>query len=82
MQFSGARKYYKNRFSLRWDYLDADRVKAVEQKVPPDRWYAILSEFEVNDALSRMGGRWAVLGQYREVMLLHRDPNGTLASKK
>jgi hypothetical protein len=82
MQFSGARKYYKNHFSLRWDYLDADRVKVVEQKVPPDRWYAILSEFEVNDALSRMGGRWAVLGQYREVMLLHRDPNGTLPSNK
>jgi hypothetical protein len=82
MQFSGARKYYKNRFSLRYDYLDPDRLKVLEAKIPPDRWYAVIGEYELNDALSRMGGRWAVLGQYREVMFLHRDPNGTLPSKK
>jgi hypothetical protein len=80
-QFTGARKYYKNRFSLRWDYLDAGRAKAIEQKVPPDRWYMLVSEFEIADALRHTGGRWTQVGQFKYAYLLHRDPNGTLVAK-
>jgi len=80
MQFSGARKYYRNRFSLRYDIIDRDHLRMLEQKVPPDRWYALIGEFERDDMLKNLGGRWAQLGQFRSVLLLHRDPNGTLSS--
>jgi len=80
MQFSGARKYYKNRWSLRYDIADADHLRAIEQKVPSDRWYALIGEFERDDMLKNVGGRWTQIGQFRSVLLLHRDPNGALAS--
>lgn len=80
MQFSGARKYYDNRFSVRWDWLEPDRLNVLDGKIPADRWYALLSEFEIDDALRRTGGRWTKIGQFREVSILHRDPNGTLPS--
>ena len=80
MQFSGARKYYDNRFSLRYDWLDADRVRVLEQKVPADRWWAIVGEFELEDVLQRTGGRWTKISQLRDSLVLHRDPNGTLSS--
>src|SRR5205085_1028987 len=63
MQLSGARKYYENRFSLRWDWLDADRLRVLEQKIPADRWWMVLSLFEVDDALRRTGGRWTKIGE-------------------
>ena len=69
-----------NRFSLRYDWLDADRVRVLEQKVPADRWWAIVGEFELEDVLRRTGGRWTKISQLRDSLVLHRDPNGTLSS--
>jgi len=57
-----------------------DAVEVLEQKVPADKWYAVLGEYEMEEALRRAGGRWTDLGQYREVHLLRRDPNGALTS--
>jgi hypothetical protein len=81
MQFSGARRYYKREFSLRYDWLDADSLKKLEAKIPPDRWYALVSEWEMPDLMRHVGGRWTQLGEYRDVVLLHRDPNGAISSK-
>src|ERR1051326_353946 len=80
MQFSGARKYYKDRFSLRYDIIDRDHLRVLEQKVAPDRWYLLIGKFELDDALANLGGRWTPLGQFRDILLLHRDPNGSLSS--
>lgn len=80
MQFTGARKYYKNRCSLRYEWLTPENVKVLEQKVPFDKWYAVVGDYEIEETLRKAGGRWTDLGQYREVHLLHRDPNGALTS--
>jgi len=59
---------------------DPEKLKILEQTVPPDRWYMIVSSWDLAESLRRTGGRWTTIGQYREVSLLHRDPNGTLPS--
>ena len=72
MQLSGARKYYRNAPSLRWEWLDPARVHAIESAVPADRWYALLFPFEVDEVLRRVPGEWTKIGEYREVTLWHR----------
>ena len=71
-QLSGARKYYRNRFSLRWETLDADRVAKLERSVAPDRWYAVLFPYEVDEMKKRAPGEWTQLSEYRGVTVWHR----------
>lgn|GEM_PF-4110135 len=71
-QLSGARKYYRHEWSLRWEWLDGDRVKKIESRVPPDRWYAVLYPFEVDEVMRRVPGQWTKIAEYRDITLWHR----------
>jgi len=72
MQMSGARKYYLDDESLRWEWLDADRVAQIEQHVRPDRWYAVLFPFEVDEVRKRVPGEWVKIDEYRDITIWHR----------
>ena len=72
MQLSGARKYDRGEWSLRWEWLDRERVQKIERAVPPQRWYAVLWPFEVDEVLRRVPGQWTKIGEDRDVTLWHR----------
>lgn len=78
--FSGARKYYDDRFSVRYDLLDKEHQQILEQKVPIDRWWLVVADYDAREALARLGGRWTKTGQLRNVILFHRDPDAVAAS--
>jgi hypothetical protein len=72
-QLSGARKYYRNRLMCRWEMLDADRVARLERAIPPDRWYAVLFGFEVDEVKSRTpNAEWTKIAEFRDIGIWHR----------
>jgi hypothetical protein len=70
--FSGAFVLYQNRFTARWDNLDAERFEVVRGRA---QWYALISEVEVDMAelRRRLPGNWTAVGTYRNVTLYRLD---------
>jgi len=71
MQMSGALKFYTERPILRWDMVEPEQWPVVKKHAAERgyRWHALLHPFEIEDARSRLGGRWIKLGMFNQVSL-------------
>ncbi len=69
MQLSGAVRYYAGRETVRWDGLNAESFRQVRGAAGSRPWYALLSQFEIPDAMRVMPGRWVEVGRHRDVIL-------------
>ena len=69
---SGAFLLYQERFTARWDELDRDRFEMIRNRA---RWYAVLSDVEVDIAefQRRLPGRWTPISRFRNVTLYRLD---------
>ena len=66
--------YDNERFTVRWDTLEADRFAALRARTNA-KWYAALSEVEVpmTEFRRRLPGRWTPIGGYRNVVIYRLD---------
>ena len=75
MQMSGALLYYDHRLPVRYDLITPDefqllRAYADNAGMP---WYAVLADFERDDARKKMPGKWTMIGSIRQVELWRLD---------
>ena len=73
-EMSGAFYFYSDRFTVRWEWLDADRFQLLRAYAGNAglKWYAMaLDDNEVRrmDFEQRLAGRWTRIGKYRDVSL-------------
>jgi len=66
--------YDNERFTVRWDTLEADRFAALRARTNA-KWYAALSEVEVpmSEFRRRLPGQWTPIGRYRNVVIYRLD---------
>jgi len=67
--------YDNERFTVRWDTLEADRFATLRARTNA-KWYAALSEVEVpmSEFRRRLPGRWTPIGSYRNVVIYRLEP--------
>jgi hypothetical protein len=75
MQVSGALYYYTDFLLTRWDQIENGRVEALismlQEKHRPI--YAVLYEYEIKDALDRLGGEWKKIGKVGQATIWQRQ---------
>lgn len=76
MEMSGALRFYTNRPIMRYERIEAGeremlRARAAEKGYG---WYALLMPHEIEQAQSRLPGKWTRLGMVREISLWQIEP--------
>ena len=72
MQFSGALRYYSGRSIVRWDQLDPATFELVRRAAGSRPWFALLSNYEIEDAFRAIPGKWVEVERYGHVVLFKR----------
>ncbi len=74
---SGAFRNYADRWTVRYETLDADRFALLRAYAAGAdlQWYAVLSDVEVdmNEFVKRMPGKWTPIGRFRDVTVYRLD---------
>jgi 4-amino-4-deoxy-L-arabinose transferase-like glycosyltransferase len=75
MQMSGALKFYTQRLIVRWDMVEPSQWILLKERARERgyQWYALLMQFELEDAQKRMPGKWEKIGTVEQVSLWRID---------
>jgi hypothetical protein len=75
MQTSGAITYYTGLTPVRWDLLSPDEITRIAESVAAgNHWYALLFDFEIEDAQQRIPLQWRRIDQIRHISLWVLEP--------
>jgi hypothetical protein len=81
---SGAIRFYTHLIPVRWDWIEPGQYECLQSKAEQlgYRWFALLMDFERDDAQRRMPGRWRLLQTYPRAALWAIEPAGHGACPK
>lgn len=76
MELSGAYYFYTGETMVNWAALTPDRFQMLRgyASMGGRKWYALLSQFEVAEAMRRAPGNWVPIAHFRDVTLFELRP--------